>query len=178
MSSYSRGRFEFFLVASLIALITAIALVYYGSLAQDAKRLQFKVLASHFATGLASARVAWIVKSRTAANGLPPGYVTQGIAGRDFYFSAQGWPISSAGPVVEGSLPSAEDCQLLWQGLLQNPPKLAVDLSVPQQAEYGVSRQPDSCRYFWLNTSAELDESVLYFDYFPADGSLVLGPGL
>ena len=177
LSSYSRGRLEVLLVAIVIGLLAIVAANYYGAMAEDAKRLRLKIIASHFATGLASARVGWILKTHSQAEGLEPPYITQPLAGRDFYFSAQGWPVTMAGVVTESSLPSAEDCRLLWQGLLRDPPKLAVGFNSSVRSEFGVTNLANGCRYYGLIKSSLLSAELLYFDYHPEDGGVILGPG-
>lgn len=167
IQTYHHGRFEFFVAVIVIAIVALAALGRYSLMAEDARILRLEIISHHFMTGAANARIQYLVNN--IANKKSEQEPLD-LAGRLFYFSAQGWPISIAGPVAENYLPTDEDCHQLWQLLLQNPAPVSVGAIVTGRSEYRVFARANSCRYGFV-------DGTTYFDYYPLDGRLTFAPG-
>lgn len=168
--SYSLGRFEYFVVAIVVATIAAVAINRYLLLAEQTRQLRFEILASHFARAAANVRVHWLLQSHNYPG--PRNEFALPVAGSPLYFSRQGWPASTRGKVGDSFRLVADDCRFLWQALLQNPPAISSRDQDRARHEYHVSAEGRVCRYYWLN----LGQQDYYFDYFIDDGSVVLSP--
>ena len=153
---YSRGRFEFFVVATVIALIALVALDRYTLMAKDTQVLRLQIISQHFMTGAANLRVEFLVTQVAKSSTL----IHKGllVEGKFIYMSDQGWPGSFSTPVTDNFQPTEKDCYQLWKILLQNPPPIAFG-----QRE---STQPKGCRYTMVKGEA-------YFDYFPLTGRVL-----
>lgn len=55
--TYHNGRFEWFVIATVIALISVVALSRYWFMAEDARILRMEILAHRFVTAAANARI-------------------------------------------------------------------------------------------------------------------------
>lgn len=167
---YSLGRFEYFVVAIVVAAVATVAINRYVQLAEQTRQLRFEILASHFARAAANLRVNWLLQSHSYPG--PRNEFALPLAGSTVYFSPQGWPASTRGELGNSFRLSAEDCRFLWQVLLQNPPAISSRDQDRASHEYHASAQGRVCRYYWLN----LGQQDYYFDYWIDDGSVVLSP--
>lgn len=159
---YHRGRFEFFVVVVVIAIIALAALGRYALMAQDARILRLEILSHHFMTGAANARIQYLVARVVHKESEREPF---DLAGRFFYFSSQGWPVSMVGPVASNYQITDEDCHQLWHLVLQNPAPITPGSTSKGVNEYRVFAHSNSCRYGFLDGTA-------YFDYYPLDGQL------
>lgn len=161
-------RFEYLLVALVAGLVVLVAVDRYLSLGRETQRLGFELLSHNFTAAAANVQVRWIL-TRNEDGGRD---WVEDEAGR-IYVNAAGWP--------RGSQPlprplKVEDCEFLWQKLLQNPPPLSLEggesrVSLRGDARYHVSlRFGEVCRYEML-----VGERTLYaFDYATQTGQLML----
>ncbi len=168
MNTYHNGRFEWFVVAIVIAIITIVALSRYWFMAEDARILRMEILAHRFVTASANARIEFLVSGLAAKGDPAQRYIT--ITNRVVYFSAQAWPVAVSGPVVEGFSLTEEDCAQLWELLLQNPAALSRSTQLNESAEYQVYAGDLVCRFELVNSNA-------FFDYYPMDGRMLFSPG-
>lgn len=168
MNSYRFGRYEFFIVIILIALVLSVGIKRYLSLADSAQALRFQILANHFAQGAANARANWIIAAHSSARQVARPMFTMPVGAVEFFFSPQGWPLTTDSVAAMENTFSLNDCHLLWKGLLQNPPELKLLSEVAGAGEYRFSIEDDQCRYWWFiagNASG-------YFDYKPQEGTV------
>lgn len=166
IQTYHHGRFEFFVAVIVIAIIALAALGRYALMAKDARILRLEIISHHFMTGAANARIQYLVANIADKKGEQE---SLGLAGQALYFSAQGWPVSVAGPVADDYRVNDEDCYQLWQLLLQNPAPIAKGAAAKSPGEYRVFAQANNCRY-------EFTDGDAYFDYYPLDGRLIFIP--
>jgi hypothetical protein len=171
IKTYSLGRFEIFVVVAAISIVAVVAIARYVSLAKDARNLQFELIAHHFMTGAANTRTQWLLKQITH-KGIAEEQAMNLVIGEHLvYFSAQGWPLGVIAAENENEPPLLENCYQLWMLLLQNPAPLAKNESgAAGGAEYQVAQAGRACRYSMRETEA----GEYYFDYFPAEGRMLL----
>jgi type II secretory pathway pseudopilin PulG len=166
IQTYHHGRFEFFVVIIVVAILALAALSRYSLMAEDARVLRLELISHQFMTGAANLRaqffVSNIIDKTNNQNRLD-------VAGQGVYFSERGWPVSTAGPVAKNYQPTDEDCYQLWQLLLQNPAPITKGASAKSRREYRVFTQANGCRYQYTDGAA-------YFDYAPLDGRLIFIP--
>jgi hypothetical protein len=167
IQSYHHGRFEFFTVVIVIAIIAVAALGRYSIMAEDAQKMRLEIISHHFMTGAANARVEFLLHSIANKNTTVTPFLT--IGEQSLYFSDQGWPASTKGLVANDYHPTDEDCYQLWRLLLQNPAPLTKGSEVNAQGDYRVIVKDEACRY-------QFEEVNIYFDYFPLTGRLLFMP--
>lgn len=167
IQTYHHGRFEFFVAVIVIAIIALAALGRYSLMAEDARILRLEIISHHFMTGAANARIQYLVTNIADKKGEQE---PLDFAGQSLYFSAQGWPVSVSGAVVDDYQITDEDCYQLWQLLLQNPAPISKGTTAKSRREYRAFAQANSCRY-------EFSDGTAYFDYYPVDGKLTFTPG-
>ena len=165
IQTYHHGRFEFFVASAVIAIIAFAALSRYSLMADDAKILRMELISHQFMTGAANIRVKFLVANTGAERSNKTPF---DIAGKRFYFSEQGWPLSVKAVVDDNYRPTDDDCHQLWQLLLQNPAPIAKGKAASHR-EYRVFAQAGYCRY-------QMTKGGAYFDYVPLDGSLSFIP--
>lgn len=166
IQTYHNGRFEFFVVVIVIAIVALAALGRYSLMANDARVLRLEIISHHFMTGAANARVEYLIENVVNQERRSEPLK---ITGAVVYFSPQGWPVSLGAPVTADYQPTDEDCFQLWQLLLQNPAPITKGAGIESRNEYRVFAQPNNCRYGFSDGSA-------YFDYYPLDGKLLFIP--
>lgn len=160
--SYHYGRFEFFVVATVIAIIAIAAISRYSFMAEGARILRLEIISHHFMTGAANMRVQFFLVNAT--NGV--NVKSLEINDQTLFFSPQGWPVSLKDSISSHYQPTDEDCYQLWQLLLQNPAPIIKGSTIEARKEFRAFSQPNSCRYQFSDGSS-------YFDYYPLDGGLV-----
>lgn len=161
--SYSRGRFEYFIVATIIAIIALVALDRYTLTAKKTRILRLEIISHHFLTAAANFRSEFLI-SKVMNN---PVDTNKGllINGKWLYTSPQGWPASLSPGVSETFRPNDEDCYQLWQFLLLNPSPISSGEFSANPHEYRAFARVNACRYLLVGEGA-------YFDYFPLSGQL------
>ncbi len=164
IQSYSRGRFEYFVVATVIALIALVAVDRYALMAKDARVLRLEIISHNFMAGAANARIEFILSGVIKSQQTSEKKLMRN--GKTLYFSSEGWPASTTGPANENYLPSNEDCLQLWQLLLQNPDPIDAPFRDSGSAQFQVFAYQSTCRY-------QLQSGDAWFDYFPEDGRLL-----
>lgn len=166
IQTYHYGRFELFVIVTVIAIIALAAISRYSLMAEDARILRLEIISHHFMTGAANARIQYLV-----SNNLDKDHSQKLIqlAGQPIYFSSQGWPASITEPVANDGKPTDEDCFQLWRLLLQNSAPITKGAASKSRREYRVFSKIDACRYGLTKGSA-------YFDYYPATGRLLFIP--
>jgi len=164
IQSYSRGRFEFFVVATIIALIALVALDRYSLLTKEARVLRLEIISHSFMTGAANLRVEFLISHIST----PDIHYAKGLIvdGKLIYVSEQGWPASVTTPVTSKFQPTDMDCYHLWNTLLQNPAPITAGQFTDSRHKYRAFAQLNRCRYAMAGGDA-------YFDYFPLTGQLL-----
>ena len=165
IQTYHHGRFEFFVVIIVIAIIALAALSRYSLMADDARILRLEIISHHFITGAANARIQFLVSKNDLIRSAKLEELDKPL-----YFSNQGWPASTLGPVASNYQPTDEDFYQLWQRLLQNPAPISKGLTKSRR-QYRTFALPNNCRY-------EFSDGTAYFDYFPLDGRLIFSSRL
>jgi hypothetical protein len=166
IQTYHNGRFEFFVVVIVIAIITLAAIGRYSLMAKDARILRLEIISHHFMTGAANARVEYLVENvvnKTSRS--EPLKLAETVV----YFSPQGWPVSLSNPVTADYQPTDEDCFRLWHLLLQNPAPITKGADSKSRNDYRVFAQANNCRYGFADGTA-------YFNYYPLEGRLLFIP--
>jgi hypothetical protein len=163
-SHNNRRRFELFVSLIVIAIIALVALGRYNAMAEDARIMRMEILSHHFLTGAANIRVRFLMES--VARGSSSNQALTIIDDRAVYFSPQGWPASLQGTVSDDFQPSEEDCYLLWQVFMQNPPPITKGGKAKPRGDFRSLVYNGACRY-------QLLEGDVYFDYFPLTGQLM-----
>lgn len=171
IKNYQRGRYEFFIVIAVIAILMAIAFGRYQTLAVSAHHLHVEMMSHHFMQGAADARVQWLLRSSASPNAQHPGG-PYAIAGQDFYFSPDAWPVSTQGVVSENFQPTVEDCYRLWMALLKNPPPISrAGIEEVGSRPFHVAALGKACRY---QSFGNKKNKIPHFDYFPLEGRIIL----
>ncbi len=168
MNSYHNGRFEWFVVATVIAIVSAAALGRYLLMAEDTRTLRLEIISHRLVTAAANARAEFLVRGSSAHQDRAQQAVL--IAGQRVYFSPQGWPVTVTAPISEGFRLSDADCIALWNLLLQNPPKLNTSSQRAGRAEYAVSAGNSVCRF-------QMRKGGAFFDYYPLEGRVIFNRG-
>lgn len=161
--SQSRRRFEYFIVATVIAIVALVALDRYTLTAKKTRILRLEIISHHFLTAAANFRSEFLISKVLNK----PTDVNKGllINGKLLYASPQGWPASLAAAVSNEFRPVDEDCYQLWQLLLLNPASITSGEFSVNVHEYRAFARGDACRYLLVGDAA-------YFDYFPLSGQL------
>lgn len=154
------------MLAIVIGGIATVALDRYLFLAEETRNLRFEILASHFATGAANARVNWILQRHMQESPALRSSQQMALGDQLFYFSSQGWPLATSHNPGKTFAPQPIDCYHLWHALLQNPPPIAQDPQKKGKNEYYLRVEKDVCRYYWNKEGAQ----DYYFEYHPLDG--------
>lgn len=162
LHSYRR-KLEFFLVAIIASILIAVAAHRYTQLAVEANVLRLRVISEHFMTGAVNIRAEYFL-FKSNGEGLLAGRLR--VNDEIVYLSDQGWPVSTAGPVLKSFYPSDADCYFLWNNLLQNPPAISIGQFSPSQDAYRVYAYGKFCRY-------AMTDDTSYFDYYPMTGRLL-----
>lgn len=164
IQSYSRGRFEYFVVATVIALVALVGLDRYTLMTKDMRVLRLEIISHHFMTAAANMRIEFLITRVTKkTTEVHPGLR---VGDQWVYVSAQGWPASVTAPVTAAFQPTDGDCVQLWQQLLQNPAPITPGQLTLAHTGYRAFAQGDFCRY-------ALGEGEAHFDYFPLTGRLL-----
>ncbi|OZY84635.1 hypothetical protein CBP51_15785 [Cellvibrio mixtus] len=166
--TYNNGRFEWFVVAIVIALISLSALGRYWFMAEDARIVRMEMLAHRFVTAAANARVEFLVSGLSSSHSAARKQIR--IMDQVVYFSTQGWPVGVSGPVVDGYSVTEEDCAQLWNLLLQNPAPISRPAQPDTGAEYQLNVGDRVCRF-------QLASGKAFFDYYPIEGRMIFTVG-
>lgn len=163
IQTYHQGRFEFFVAVIVIAIIALAGLGRYALMAEDARILRLEIISHHFMTGAANARVQYLVHSLTSKKDAQKPFE---VAGQLFFYSDQGWPVTTVGSVGKNHQLGDKDCYHLWQSFLQNPPAISLGKKVNASHEFHVFAHANSCQFGY-------SDGTTYFDYYPLDGRLI-----
>lgn len=167
MNTYHNGRFEWFVVIIVIAILSSVALARYLFIAEDARILRLEILSHRLVTAANNMRAGFLVQGDFSQQN--PALRMMLIEGQPVYFSAEGWPAAVTAPVTEDFRLADADCIALWNLLLQNPPTLGSSSSA-SRAEYSVVAGDSVCRF-------QLRESEAFFDYYPLEGRIIFKQG-
>lgn len=171
IKGYSQGRYGFFIVIIVIAVIALVGLGRYHLLADSARNLGFEIISHHFMKGAADARVQWLLQSQVNAGSAKQTFPLI-ISDTPLYFSPQAWPASVHGAVNKNFQPRVDDCYGLWMMLLQNPAPISKEGVNPiGSRQYHVTTYGKACRYYLVGNNKN---NTYYFDYFPLDGRVIL----
>ena len=164
IQAYHHERFNFFVAMIVIAIISLAALSRYSLMAADARILRLQIISHHFMTGAANTRIQFLISNMANAE-----QAKRSSVDKPLYFSPQGWPVSTSGPIASNYQPTDEDCYQLWQLFLQNPAPITKGATAKSRKEYRAFSLTNNCRY-------EFSDGTAYFDYFPLDGRLIFIP--
>jgi MSHA pilin protein MshB len=186
-SGRERRRYEFFIVAVVIGLITLVAIDRYLELGRETRRIGFELLAHHFATAVAGVRVQWLLNKTHAGNRGETNSQVE-LDGFRFYMNEGGWPAQVAhdeekkdsqdngqkNEQQEVQL-TAAGCLKLWQALLQNSPQASVEgMQARGSQRYHIRLLEEGvCRYERVFKGV----NNIYFDYASSNGQVTInGP--
>ena len=164
---------ELVAVIVLISFLAAIAAPRFFDAVDDAQAASLKAMASSFSTGVAIGKAQWITDGNSSS-GVSATSSKVVIDGVQFNVNQFGWldSVSTNNPDLSVTNQTAEDCQEVFEYILQSPPMSTVksDLSSRRQADYAVSvvndDVSDRCRYELIVRAEDAPEDAqFYFDY-------------
>lgn len=180
MANRGRRPLEWSLLLIIIGVVLVPAVQFYGRLAGDVQRLSFELTARNFQAAVSAVRAEWYLR-QSRNEPVADVMLFSELAGPEisapsgavqFYLNPQGWPANTESRSSAGSgEQTLEGCLQLWQALLQEPPKAAIDKRTDTGAAYQVQLgENGQCRYRqWEN-----GQERRYFDYFPNSGRIFI----
>ncbi|MBR9805087.1 prepilin-type N-terminal cleavage/methylation domain-containing protein [bacterium] len=154
---------EVVIVIVLLSVLAAKALPIFLDLKGPARASVLEGVAGGFATGVA------IVKSQWVAKGGGDAVYIDGVA---FYVNEHGWPDNISNESVSFSSQTADECEEVFQYVLQSPPKTTISSAADDRkvAKFAVhvvdGASSDSCRYELIVGAIEPPTAEMYyFDY-------------
>lgn len=170
---------ELIVVIVLLGLLAAVALPRYLNVTQDAQTAALEGMAGSFGTALMVARAQWYTAGNqpgeavTAADKVPVN-----LDGRIIYMNENGWPANTDPTAHAGEdTQTAEECQEVWNGILQGAPRSTVLASERANARYFVDvieANPDRCRYEFILNSNPDAQRTHFFEYNLRDGTIAV----
>jgi len=167
---------ELVVVILVLGILAATALPRFMNVNTSAFKAAVAGVAGGFGSALQLGHAQWVVGGNNST-------VTAltGFGANDVAFSANGWPTDTAGATsVPATAAGATQCAAVWNGIMQNPPSIAVNATGSDwcAATPAVAGQ---CSYIYLKdapsaaTCATTATGVTrYFTYDSSSGSLAL----
>lgn len=137
---------ELVIVIVILGLLAATALPRFLNVTDDAEAAATEAVGGGFATGVSLAHARWI------ANGHSPGTsdIQVTLEGSNVNMNENGWPANTDTVGAGLDDQTEEECQQIWNTLLQSPPSTSIDPGDRGKARYHitvVNTNPDLCRY-------------------------------
>lgn len=165
---------ELVAVIVLISFLAAIAAPRFFDQIDNAQAAALQGMAGGFSTGIAIGKAEWLAEGNSPSS-VSTAAATVDVDGIEFNVNSAGWLDSvtdSTNPDIGFTSQSAEDCQEVFEYILQSPPVSTIrsDLESRQKAQYAVSvidgTNSDRCRYELIVRAQDKPENAqFYFDY-------------
>jgi MSHA pilin protein MshB len=167
---------ELIAVVVLIGILSAVALPRFLRVTDDAQRAAVEGVSGGFSTAIAMAHAQWAAKGFTrpaltdAANKTSIDY-----DGKIIYMNENGWP-ANADANADAAIASAtvQECEEVWNGVLQSPPALTVDSAQRANNRYFARLVTVNgftvCRYEQIMNNAPNAVATHWIDYQLVDG--------
>ena len=170
---------ELVIVIILLGLLAAAALPRFLDVTEEAEIASLEGVAGGFSTAVTIAHAQWFAEGNRRGGSAAPadkGFVN--LDGSIIYLNENGWPANSE-PAKDASYDSqtAEECQEVWNAVLQNPPASTILSSERPNARYFISvldDNPDICRYELITSNNAAALATHYFDYELGNGTVTV----
>lgn len=174
---------ELVAVIVLISFLAAIAAPRFFDQIDNAQAASLQGLAGGFSTGIAIGKAEWLAEGNSPSS-ITTAASTVNIDGIEFNVNSNGWLDSvtqSSNPNVSVTGQTANDCQEVFEYILQSPPisTIRTDLVSRQKAQYAVSVvdgvNSDRCRFELIVRAEDKPENAqFYFDYEMLTGRVTI----
>jgi len=167
---------ELIAVVVLIGILSAVALPRFLRVTDDAQRAAVEGVSGGFSTAIAMAHAQWAAKGFTrpavtdAANKTLIDY-----DGKTIYMNENGWPANTDAN-ADAAIASAtvQECEQVWDGVLQSPPPLTIDSAQRANNRYFARLTTVNgltvCRYELIMNNAPNATATHWIDYQLVDG--------
>jgi len=162
---------ELMMVVSIIGILAATSLRYYGETKEEADKVVVEALSHRFSTALTLAQALQMSDSRKSSEGNE--FVD--FSHSTLFFNEFGWPANTSAQLDPlSATQTAVECYQLWSIFLRNPPPAKVDgiISGGGKTKYQISTVDGGTRCrFQLITQSLL---LYYFEYDLQSGKVHL----
>lgn len=162
------GLFEIIVVVTLVGVLAAAGVKYYGQLIDESRRVSLVSQARAFTAVVAQVHWSWVVKGVNVEQESKYRDGSVVIDTMRLYVNRFGWPTHSDSGLSKTSL-SAVGCKQVWELIMQNPGSVYVKPAAglrPDGLIYVSVIGGSACRYEMLSPSKILH----YFDYNVING--------
>lgn len=174
---------ELIAVIMLLGLLAAAAIPRYLDATDNAQKAAIEGVAGGFSSAVAIAKGQWVSDGyRKGGPTTPANKTAINLDGAIIYMNEFGWPANTnAGLDAGADNQSAEECQQVWNTILQNAPRSTTVASERKSVRYFISaisgaggddigNTGDVCRYELITSSST---PLYYFDYDLVDGRVI-----
>jgi MSHA pilin protein MshB len=188
-SAYRAKGFTFIelvIVIILLGLLAAAAIPRLLDVTDEAEIASLEGVAGGFSTAVAIAHAQWAALGNSAGGPTTPAdKVAINMDGQIIFMNEFGWPANTiASTDASADSQSAQECQQVLDGVLQNSPTTTTDrnnraniryfVSVINQAgNNGAGDSGDVCRFEQILDSSASATATHYFDYDLVDGQVI-----
>ncbi len=137
---------ELIIVIVILGLLAATALPRFLNVTDDAEAAATEAVGGGFATGISLAHARWIADGHST--GTDNILIT--MEGSNVNMNENGWPANTDTVGAGLNDQTEEECQQIWNTLLQSPPSTSIDTGDRGKARYHITvinANPDVCRY-------------------------------
>lgn len=138
---------ELVIVIVILGLLAATALSRFLDVTDEAQAAAVEGVGGGFATAVAIAHARWVADLNN--QGIPN--VLINLEGTVINMNANGWPANTSASGTGAGLTdqTVEECQQIWNALLQSPPSTTTAVGDRGQARYHITKAdaPDTCIY-------------------------------
>jgi len=167
---------ELVVVIVLIGVLSAVALPRFLNVTDDAQRAAVEGVAGGFSTAIAMAHAQWVTKGHTVPAATASGTKTSiDYDGKIVYMNENGWPADTdANADAAIASATAQECEEVWNSVLQSPPAATTDVNLRGSNRYFVRLVSlngfNVCRYEQIMNSAPNAVATHWIDYQLTDG--------
>ena len=178
---------ELVVVIVLLGLLAAAAIPRMLSVTDDAEIAAIEGMAGGFTSAVAIAHAQWVADGYSRGAVTTPGNkVLINLDGKLLYMNENGWPADTSASQDAGyANQTVQECQEVWNALLQNPASTTTDRNDRANARVFVQlldqaggddfgNAGDVCRYELIVNNSPTASATHYFDYDLVDGDVVV----